>query len=175
MQEPRKRALQGGLAGAITILVLIVLMAVTVAYSGAYNVAASRGHSAGVRWLLDTSMRASVRRHADESPLARADAAAGAAGYQAMCEHCHGGPGVEPAAWSRGMSPKPPLLVETAGDWELAEIVWLIHHGVKSTGMPAFGATHDDAALWDMAAFVKELPAMTPAEYGQFDGHQHRH
>ena len=31
--------------------------------------------------------------------------------------------------------------------------------------MPAFGETHEDAELWDIAAFVKQLPAMTSSEY----------
>ena len=47
------------------------------------------------------------------------------------------------------------------------------------TGMPAFGPTHDDKTLWSVAAFVKELPAMTPEEYAAFEsaggsGHSHQ-
>jgi hypothetical protein len=31
--------------------------------------------------------------------------------------------------------------------------------------MPAFGSPHDDAKLWTITAFAKQLPSMTPAEY----------
>jgi hypothetical protein len=33
------------------------------------------------------------------------------------------------------------------------------------TGMPAIGPSHDDQALWSIAAMVKALPAMTPERY----------
>ena len=43
-------------------------------------------------------------------------------------------------------------------------------HGVKMTGMPAFGPTHDDKELWGIAAFVSQLPAMTPERYAEMGG-----
>jgi mono/diheme cytochrome c family protein len=64
------------------------------------------------------------------------------------------------------MRPQPPHLTEAAAHWELREVFWLVRHGVKMTGMPAFGPTHDDETLWSIAAFVKELPGMTPERYG---------
>jgi molybdopterin-biosynthesis enzyme MoeA-like protein len=33
------------------------------------------------------------------------------------------------------------------------------------TGMPALGPTHADHDLWAIAAFVRQLPTMTPEEY----------
>jgi hypothetical protein len=33
------------------------------------------------------------------------------------------------------------------------------------TGMPAWGVTHDDALLWDVVAFVRKLPELTPEQY----------
>lgn len=91
--------------------------------------------------------------------------ATGAGAYKAMCQHCHAGPGVERSEWASGMRPRPPHLTEAAAEWELAEVFWLAKHGVKMSGMPAFGPTHDDTTLWSVAAFVKALPAMTPERY----------
>jgi cytochrome c553 len=116
-------------------------------------------------------MHSSVRSHADPgaaTALAAADITAGTGEYKSMCEHCHGGPGVEPAAWSRGMKPRPPHLVEAAREWSAGEVKWIIENGIKYTGMPAFGADHDDATLWSIAAFVKCLPGMTPEQYRAF-------
>lgn len=31
--------------------------------------------------------------------------------------------------------------------------------------MPAWGVTHDDELLWDVAAFVRKLPELTPEQY----------
>lgn len=34
------------------------------------------------------------------------------------------------------------------------------------TGMPARGASHDDATIWALVAFLQRLPTLTPEEYG---------
>ncbi len=47
------------------------------------------------------------------------------------------------------------------------------------TGMPAFGETHDDATLWNIAGFVKALPTMSASRYAAYEaeedvaGHHH--
>jgi mono/diheme cytochrome c family protein len=41
----------------------------------------------------------------------------------------------------------------------------VVKHGIKMTGMPAWGVTHDDALLWDVVAFVRKLPELTPEQY----------
>ena len=46
-----------------------------------------------------------------------------------------------------------------------AEQFWIVKHGVKMTGMPAWGFTHDDDLLWDVVAFVRKLPELTPEQY----------
>jgi mono/diheme cytochrome c family protein len=99
--------------------------------------------------------------------------AEGAGDYRAMCQHCHGGPGVERERWADGMRPRPPHLVEAAAEWQRNEVFWLLKHGVKMSGMPAFGPTHDDPALWAIASFVKQLPAMTPQRYSELAGESH--
>ena len=33
------------------------------------------------------------------------------------------------------------------------------------TGMPAWGVTHNDELLWDVVAFLRKLPDLTPDEY----------
>jgi mono/diheme cytochrome c family protein len=33
------------------------------------------------------------------------------------------------------------------------------------SGMPAWGATHDDQTVWSMVAFLQKLPGMTSAQY----------
>lgn len=169
MEAKTRHVLAGVVVGALATLLLLLLGAVIVAYTGGYDVAASSGHSAGVRWLFHTTMQASVRSRASGKaagePPGPADIAAGAHEFKAMCEHCHGGAGVEPDAWSRGMLPRPPRLTEAAADWKPQELLWIVTHGIKDTGMPSFGRSHDAQALRNIAAFVQRLPGMTPAQY----------
>lgn len=63
------------------------------------------------------------------------------------------------------MKPRPPHLSEAAAHWRPQELFWLVKHGVKMSGMPAFGPTHADQEIWNIVAFVRELPGMTPERY----------
>ncbi|QJR79364.1 cytochrome c [Alteromonas pelagimontana] len=158
------------IAGMVAILIVV--------YTGSYNISAREDHSSFARWALSTSMVASVRSRADQKPpgFTKNMIAAGAHEYQTMCEHCHGGPGIERANWAEGLVPQPPHLTEAAAHWTPSEVFWLVNHGVKMSGMPAFGATHDEKTLWNITAFVKQLPAMTQAQYQELGDHnKHDH
>lgn len=186
MTEQRARLAWSAVLGAGAMLAFLVVVGLGVVYSGAVNVAATEEHGAFTRWALDTTFRRSVARQArgvgEPPPFTPAMVAAGAGEYRAMCQRCHGGPGVEREPWANAMRPRPPHLTETAAEWSPREVFWLVDHGVKATGMPAFGPTHDGETLWAIAAFVGELPAMTAARYAELtvagdegDGHQHTH
>jgi hypothetical protein len=41
----------------------------------------------------------------------------------------------------------------------------VVKHGIKMTGMPSWGATHDDELLWDIVAFLRKMPELTADEY----------
>lgn len=167
--QREKRSLGLGIAlGAGATVAAAVIASLGVVYSGAYNVAATEEHSALGRWAFETTFHNAVRARADglEPPPNTPEALeTGAAAYKAMCQHCHGGPGVERADWASGMRPRPPHLTDAASRWETAEVFWLAKHGVKMTGMPSFGATHDDNTLWGVATFVNALPGMAPERY----------
>lgn len=173
MDKPPKSAASAFVAGVLATLAVLFGISIFVAYSGSYNIAATEEHASYIRWLFGTTFRNSVEARADDKvvpELTPAMAAAGAGPYKAMCQHCHAGPGVERAEWAGGMRPIPPHLTEAAAEWEAGEVFWLVKHGAKMSGMPAFGPTHSDERLWEIAAFVKQLPAMTPEQYAAAGG-----
>ena len=47
---------------------------------------------------------------------------------------------------------------------------WVIKHGIKATGMPAWGPTHDDETLWSVVAFLQKLPALDEKSYRDLVG-----
>jgi mono/diheme cytochrome c family protein len=154
------------------IAVLVVLGCCVFIYSGVYNVAASQVDNAIVQWMLQTVREQSIERRAknvrvpDESVLNDPKTIrTGFEHYDEMCVSCHGAPGVEPGELREGMNPEPPLLAEHAGDISLRELFWVIKHGIKMTGMPAWGVTHSDDKIWAMAAFVKKLPEYNALDY----------
>ena len=157
-------------------LLITALAAVGVALalvtSGRVDVAATSPDSALARWVFATAMESAVRRHAAEvAPPASAnedeDASvrAGAVAYAAMCAECHGAPGVEPGVVGQGLEPEPPDLAKSAQEWTPEELFWITAHGIRMTGMPAFGPTHSDAELWEVVAFVRRLPHLSASEY----------
>lgn len=176
--------IRGVLLGAAGTLLVLLVIALLVILTGAYNVAATERHTALGEWALQTNYTNSVQGQADDivaPELTQAMVAAGAPDYKAMCAHCHGGVGDGRAEWAQGMRPMPPALAHAAKKWSAAEIHWLVTHGVKMTGMPAFGPTHDEQAIWNIAAFVKALPGMSEEQYAAYgsdhgggaEGHSH--
>lgn len=165
----------GSLLAALLVLVFI--------YGGYYNVAASEPHEDIVRWMLHTTTERSIAVRADDVqvPPDLTDSTRirdGASGYAEMCEVCHGGPGLSTSVIAQGLRPEPPDLSEEAEHLSPGETFWIVKHGIKFTGMPAFGPTHSDGTLWNLTAFVQALPSISGAEYEQMtataeDSHRH--
>ena len=65
---------------------------------------------------------------------------------------------------SQGLYPRAPEL-RRESDLTPAEEFWVVKHGVKMTGMPAWGVTHNDELLWDVVAFLRKLPELTADQY----------
>jgi mono/diheme cytochrome c family protein len=113
-------------------------------------------------------MQRSVRTHASgiQSPTDLADRAPqGASDFDEMCVQCHGARGKEPGEIGRGLNPRPPSLTDAAPRWTSSELFWIVKNGIRVTGMPAFGPTHEDNRIWAIVGFVQQLPTMTPAQY----------
>lgn len=152
-----------------------------VVWLGLYDISASDQHTAPVYRVLDYAMRRSVMARADEGAVPDlADAQRvrrGAAHYREHCVQCHGGPGVAPDALALGMTPAPANLVATARSWKPAEMFWVVKHGVKMSGMPAWQYRMTDDEIWDTVAFVAASVRMTPREYAAMtqDAAPHRH
>ena len=152
----------------VSLVAVAAIAATGFAYSGLYDVSASSPHSGLVDWFLSTTSRASVNRHAEgvQVPdLDDATALAGVSDFDAMCTGCHGAPGQEPEAIGQGLNPLAPDLAEAATELTPAELFWVTKHGIKMTGMPAWGATHDDDALWPVVAFMTTLPELDAEGY----------
>jgi mono/diheme cytochrome c family protein len=166
------------LKGLVLGIVLTVLAAagtwLAVAYGGLYNVAATDPHADAVRWTLDTTMQRSVARRAGTArvPVSVPEGVLeeGARLYAGDCVQCHGGPGAEPAGWSRGMRPEPPHLVEAATEWSPEEVHWIVENGIKMSGMPAFGTERTPEELVAIAVFVRDLPGLSAADYTAMTG-----
>ena len=152
---------------ALTLLAVVLLGALVVA-SGALSVAADEPHSSMVFGILDTARERSIEARADDIQVPALDDAGmvrrGAGNYDAMCAKCHLAPGMEPTELSAGLSPTPPSLAKDA-PVDAAEAFWVVKHGIKATGMPAWGRHMEDQYIWDVVAFVRKLPSLSAEQY----------
>ncbi|HJW06965.1 MAG TPA: c-type cytochrome [Rhodanobacter sp.] len=155
------------------IVTLAVFCAIVVAgvgvfvWSGIYNIGADEHHTKPVYALMQALRERSIERHAKDIAVPNLDDPSlilkGAGQYAAMCTGCHLAPGMAENEMRPGLYPKPPQLAKFRPDPR--EAFWVIKHGVKMSAMPAWGASHDDATIWSMVAFLQKMPGMTPAQY----------
>lgn len=139
------------------------------AWVGLVPVAASSGHWPITDWFLHFTMRQSVRTSALGIEVPALDDPAlvlrGAGHYRTGCAPCHGAPGVSRSLVVRHMTPEPPYLPPRIPSWEPNELFWIVKHGVKFTGMPAWPAQGRDDEVWAMVAFLSRLPELDTEEY----------
>lgn len=158
---------------------LIISAMYAVMYSGILNVAADEPHSDLVYWLLDTTRENSIERAAKkiEVPdLSDPDLLlTGGVDYEFMCSGCHLKPGKNESDMSVGLYPSPPNLTLKVEEHDghkhsdssqtYRKNFWVIKHGIKASGMPAWGKTHDDERIWAMVAFLEKLPELSHQQY----------
>ena len=157
------------LIGALGIIVAII--AAVFFFGGYYNIAATEQDNGAVAWALIQVRKASIDRHATDTPPASltdpATIQAGAKAFAARgCVNCHGGPGAQWAKFSEGLNPGPPDLKDVVGELQPREIFWVVKNGIRMTGMPSFaGAGVPDPEIWSMVAFLKKLPTVSDADF----------
>lgn len=153
----------------LVILLIIAGFAGIFIYAGIYNIGADAPHSRLVYTTLDQLRERAIANYSRNLvPPADLDSPkriqAGAGLYSEMCTGCHLGPGIEKTELSQGLYPQAPELARTTNH-TAAQQFWIIKHGIKLTAMPAWGRTHNDKLIWDMVAFLRTLPKLSPEEY----------
>jgi mono/diheme cytochrome c family protein len=172
-----------------TVVIAILLMLALAAggaglfvYAGLYNISATEQHTSPVYKLLEYAMLRSVKVRTGSITVPELGSeqriSSGLAHYREHCLQCHGAPGISPHTLAFGMTPAPVNLVSTAREWKPAEIYWVIKHGIKMSGMPAWEYHLSDEDIWNLVAFVEAMPAMSPVEYATLsksvpDRHRH--
>lgn len=164
-------------------LILLALVAAAISgtiYFGLVDPGADEPHADWVHGLVEVARdRAiAVRAESIEVPALGSEAQVlnGAGNYAAMCTGCHLAPGMAPTELSRGLYPAAPALADR-GAPDPARAFWVIKHGVKASGMPAWGGSMPDEYIWNMVAFLQAMPSMDAERYRALvaasGGHSH--
>lgn len=182
------RLVMGLLASLGAAAVMAGVLGAVVFYGGFIDVSADTPHEAIVFEVIQEARERSIARRARDvkPPVDLSDperARRGAGNYQAMCVRCHLSPGMPDSELRRGLYPTPPDLTKSSIEQAssrtaAARRFWVIKHGIKASAMPAWSkAGIDDAALWDLTAFLGRLPDLSSEQYQSLvatsDGHAH--
>lgn len=145
-------------------------------FSGLYNVGADVRHFRITEYIIRLTLHRSVAHHVqrDAPPALEAPGLKelGARYFEFGCTPCHGSPERDAGPIASSMYPAPPSLHEALLEWTVNEQHWIVQHGLKFTGMPAWAGRDREREVWALVAFLQDIPGMTRNEYEAMLGRQ---
>lgn len=156
----------------VTITVFLIVCGIgglLVMVSGIMPIKASSGHWDTTKWVLNFSKSRSVATHSLGIETPPLDDPAlimkGAGHYETGCVQCHGSPSRPASPIALGMTATPPSLPPKIARRKPRELFYIVKHGIKLTGMPAWPAQQRDDEVWAVVAFLMQLPEMNADRY----------
>jgi mono/diheme cytochrome c family protein len=115
---------------------------------------------------------ASVDRRAPniKNPVNSNDASllAGMKIYQTNCASCHGDVDHSHAMLADSLYPRAPQFVEDAPDMPEYQNFYIIQHGIRLTGMPAWKQSLSDQQMWQVTTFLSHMDKLPPSVSDQW-------
>lgn len=96
----------------------------------------------------------------------------GMAHFADHCAQCHGNDG-RGSAMGKSMFPSTPdLTAETTQSLGDGTLFYVIEHGIRFTGMPAFGTgtLEGEESSWHLVSFIRHLPDLGEDEIAEMEG-----
>jgi mono/diheme cytochrome c family protein len=86
------------------------------------------------------------------------------------CASCHGNDGSGNTEIGRNLyPPAPDMRLPATQQLSDGELYYIIHNGVRWTGMPAWGEPGDDPDSWKLVQFIRHLPKLTAGEVHEME------
>jgi thiosulfate dehydrogenase len=157
--------IRGIVIGAVGVVVVGILCAYAAVEGGMMPANADARPSKLERWAARTSLAATLQRDAVTTPnpvaLNDANLDAGVKLYAQDCAVCHGSANGQPSRIARGLYQKPPQLAKDGVEDDPEGVTyWKVTHGIRFTGMPAFGASLSDDQRWQLTLFLKHMDSL---------------
>ncbi len=144
-------------------------LGLTVLVGGLVPIGASSGHFEITKSVLKFAMQRSVATHSIGIEVPLLDdprlILLGAGHYESGCRFCHGIPGQAPPAVASASTPRAPALTEAAKRYDAAELFYIVRHGIKFTGMPAWPSDAREDEVWAVVAFLRTFGTMNESDY----------
>lgn len=119
------------------------------------------------RHMAMSALDNSVERHAPHTnnpvPPTDENLISGLKIYTMNCALCHGGIDRQPSTLAKSLYPPPPNLILDPDDDPEWHIYYVIHNGIRYTGMPAWDKTLSETDMWKVTAFLSRIEKLPPA------------
>ena len=151
--------------GFVTALILLPIGCLAYFAAGFSPIRADAKPSALETAVLRSTVHASIRRRAagvpSPPPANDDDIVAGGKLYVLGCQGCHGELG---GAFQEDndLYPASPQLPHAGTQYSEPELYWIVKHGVRMTGMSAYGPFYSERELWSLAAFLHRIDKLPP-------------
>jgi mono/diheme cytochrome c family protein len=134
---------------------------------GYIDLRADQEPSSTERHFAMAAMDASADRHApgtqNPSPATEENLVAGATLYLNHCGGCHGIPSNPDSKFARSFYPPAPGFFKEMPDMQENQNHYIIVHGIRWTGMPAWGKSLNDTQTWQTVTFLSNIEKLPPA------------
>jgi mono/diheme cytochrome c family protein len=112
------------------------------------------------------ALDASVDRRAPDikNPVDSSDASliAGMRIYQTNCANCHGDVNHPHGMLTDALYPRAPQFVEDSPDMPENQNFYIIQHGIRLSGMPAWKQSLSDQQMWQVTTFLSHMDKLPP-------------
>jgi mono/diheme cytochrome c family protein len=163
----------------VIVAVLAVIGAVAVAF-GAWLLSSGasarptpgRLETIAARRLRTLAIPREIRARVNPVPLTDELIAGARAHFADHCAVCHANDGSGKTTMGEGMYPRvPDMRAADTQSLSDGELFFIIEHGVKLTGMPAWGNDTPESATagWQLVHFIRHLPKLTPQEIEEME------
>lgn len=117
--------------------------------------------------LAMAAVDASTDRHSPAAknrvPPTDENLAAGAKLYLDHCAGCHGVPSNPDSQFAQSFYPSVPEFFQDAPDMPESDNFYIIQHGIRWTGMPAWNRTLSENQTWQIVTFLSQIDKLPPA------------
>jgi len=135
--------------------------------SGRVSFSADQQPSAVEEHVAMSAVDASTERNAPEmkNPLEadEGNLVAGAELYLVHCAGCHGVPENPESQFGRSFNPQVPAFFKEAPDMPENQNFYIIQHGIRWSGMPAWKNTLNETQTWQLVTFMSNVQKLPPA------------
>jgi len=148
------------LLGAFLVILATSVAALVILRLGLVPVSADGSHSRLESRIMPAVLHAAIARQAPSITLPAMGEEARQSGlhtYKSTCATCHGSLNGKPSEYGQAFYPAAPTFSGRLPAYKDTELFWVIKHGIRNTGMPAWGGVLSDEEIWQVVAVLKQF------------------